>query len=399
MATSQNNTLVTNEDILKTALMEFNNNLVLAKTARRDYEKNFNNTTGNTIKIRKPTRYVARVGRNASIQAIQQRYTEMTVGEMIGVDMSVTSEQLALDLDDLNREVINPAMVTLANKIDSELYALSTQFYLNAGTAGTAPSTFAVANQAKAVLTAQGIPMENRFMLLETFNASALQTALYNSFNEKFNTDIIMQGSMGNLAGFDCYDVQNVIRPSAGTDTASLGSPLIAGAGQSGATLTLDGFTASVVLKAGRLFTIVGVNSTNPTSRNDTGQLAQFVVTADTTVAVDGTVTLPISPSIQLTGPYQNVTALPADNAVLTFESTHTKNLIYHREAFAFVSVNLPTFNDAGVWQKTQVDTKSKVAIRMTRQYQVIPDELVYRFDILPAFKLFPEYGGVLMGS
>lgn len=393
------NTLVTNQMILRTALMEFKNNLVLAKTVRRDYEKDFSNTTGSTIKIRKPTRYVKRTGSTMSIQPIQERYTEMTVGDMLGVDMAITSTQLALQLDDMNREVINPAMVTLANAVDSELYGLADQFYNYVGTAGTAPSTFAVADQANATLNMFGIPMENRFMLLKSFDASAMRTSLYNSFNEKFNTDIIMNGSMGNLASFDFYDVQNVTRPSRGS--ASLGTPAINNSGQSGTSLILDGFTASVQLKKGALFTIAGVNSVNPTSREDTGQLAQFAVYADTAADGSGNMTITLSPDnpITLTGPYQTVTALPVDGALLSFQATHNKNIFYHREAFAFVSVNLPATKNEGAWQETVVDPLSKIAIRMTRQYQIVNDETAIRFDLLPAFKIFPEYGGVMMGA
>ena len=389
------NVLLTNDIILKTALMEYDNNLVLAKTARRDYEDKFSPTTGESIRIRKPTRYVARVGRVAQPQAISERYTNITVGDMVGVDMEVTSQQFALQLDDFNREVIQPAMVTLANKIDQLLYNTTTDFYYFAGTAGTAPNSFAVANQCGSVLNSIGVPESDRFMLLKSFDAGTLQSALYNTFNENFNKDIIMRGSMGNLAGFDVYAVQNAIRPSRGS--ASLGTTLVKGAGQSGATLIVDGFSASTSLKAGALFTIAGVNSVNPTSREDTGQLAQFTVAADADVDT-GQMTLTISPPIVLTGPYQNVTALPADNAAVTFQATHTKNIFYHREAFAFCSIKLPE-SPGAVFQKNMVNKKSKAMLRMTRSYQVIEDVEIIRFDVLPAVKCFAEYGGVLMGS
>lgn len=392
----QPNVLLTNDIILKTALMEYENNLVLAKTARRDYEDKFSPTTGQSIRIRKPTRYIPRVGRIAQPQPISERYTDITVGEMIGVDMEVTSEQFALQLDDFNREVVQPAMVTLANKCDQLLYDTTTEFYYAAGTAGTSPNSFASANDCNSLLNSIGIPEPDRFMLLKSFDAGTLQSALYNTFNENFNKEIIMRGSMGNLASFDVYSVQNAIRPTRGSD--SLGSPAIAGVGQSGSTLTLDGFTASVTVKKGALFTIAGVNGVNPTSREDLGRLAQFVVAADAQADGSGNMTLTISPAIQLTGPYQNVTALPADNALLTFQVTHTKNIFYHREAFAFCSIKLPE-SPGAVFQKNAVNKLAKSSLRMTRSYQVIEDVEIIRFDILPAVKCFAEYGGVFMGS
>lgn len=396
------NNLLTNDIILKTALMEFENNLVLAKTARRDYQDKFDNTTGTSIRIRKPTRYEARIGRNASIQAIDEQYTSITVGDMIGVDVEVTSEQFALQLDDFNREVIRPAMVTLANKVDSLLYDTTTEISNFVGVAGTAPNAFSIVSDAESRLDSFGVPQgKDRFLLLKSFDAGSLRSALYNTFNENFNKDIIMNGSMGNLSGFDCYSVQNVIRPSRGSDT--LGTPAIAGANQDGTSLDLDGLAANAQIKKGALFTIAGVNSLNPTSRTDTGQLAQFVVMENAQADGAGAVTLTISineQGITSTGPYRNVSVLPPDNALVTFQATHNKNIFYHREAFALVTVKLPELaNNESAYQKNMVDPKSKTNIRMTRQYGIMNDQYIVRFDILPAVKCFPQYAGILMGS
>lgn len=396
------NTLLTNDIILRTALMEFQNNLVFAKTARRDYQDKFNPTTGNTIRIRKPTRYESRTGETISVQPINEQYTSITVGDMVGVDVEVTSRELALQLDDFNREILNPAMVTLANKIDSLLYGTTIDISSFVGTAGTAPSTFAVANNANALLNSFGVPQgKDRFMLLKSFDAAALQNALYNTFNENFNKEIILDGSMGNLASFDCYSVQNVIRPDVGTVVASIGTPAINGANQSGSSLILDGFTAGAVVKAGRTFTIAGVNSLNPTSRTDTGQLAQFVATADATADGSGNMTLSVSMNgypLTLTGPYRNISAAPADNALLTFNNVANLNIAYHKEAFALVTIKLPEGAD-GAYQRNMMDPKAKINIRMTRQYQISNDKNVIRFDVLPAVKCFPEYATRILGS
>lgn len=396
------NNLLTNDIILKTALMEFSNNLVFAKTARRDYQDKFNNTTGSSIRIRKPTRYESRTGQNIAVQDINEQYTNITVGDMIGVDVEITSTELALQLDDFNREIIQPAMVTLANKVDSLLYDTSVEISNFVGVAGTAPNSFSIASDAEARLDSFGVPQgKDRFMMLKSFDAAAMRTALYNTFNENFNKDIILNGSMGNLSGFDCYSTQNIIRPSRGSD--SLGTPAIDGANQSGSTLTLDGFAANAQIKKGALFTIAGVNSLNPTSRTDTGQLAQFVVTANAQASAGGAVTLSVSVNDQdltLTGPYRNISNAPADNALLTFQATHTKNIAYHREAFALVTIKLPELaNGESAYQKNMMDPKAKVNIRMTRQYQIANDQYVLRFDVLPAVKCFPQYAAIVMGS
>lgn len=405
------NTLLTNDIILKEALMEFENNLVLTKLARRDYQDKFDATTGQNIRIRKPTRYKGRTGRNAQIEAIQSRYVDLTIGEQIGVDIEVTSRELALELDDFSREILNPAMVTLANLVDGLLYDQAINIYNFVGTAGTAPNTFAVIDQAGALLDSLGIPRgKDRFLLEKSFDASATRSALYNTFNEMFNKDIIMNGGMGNLAGFDCYSVQNLKRPVFATDangnplasaaTGVIGTPLVNGASQTGATLITDGWTAGIILKAGMTFSVAGINQVNPASREDTGQLAKFVLTADVTVDGSGNATLPISPAIALTGPYQNVTGSPANNAALTVNATHTKNLAFHREAFALVTLPMPVSTQNGVYQKNIRDPKgTNINIRMSRQYQIGPDTDVIRFDILPAAKCFEDYAAIVLGS
>lgn len=396
------NNLLTNDIILKTALMEFTNNLVLAKTVRRDYQDKFDNTTGSNIRIRKPTRYESRTGQNISVQAINEQYTNITVGDMVGVDVEVTSTELALQLDDFNREILNPAMVTLANKIDSLLYDTTVEISNFVGVAGTAPNSFGIASDAESRLDSFGVPQgKDRFMMLKSFDAGSMRSALYNTFNENFNKDIILNGSMGNLSGFDCYSVQNIIRPSRGSDT--LGTPAVNSANQSGSTLIVDGLAANAQIKKGALFTIAGVNSLNPTSRTDTGQLAQFVVTANVQADGSGNATLSISVNdqgITVTGPYRNVSILPPDNALLTFQATHTKNIAYHREAFALVTVKLPELaNGESAYQKNMMDPKAKINIRMTRQYQIANDQYVIRFDVLPAVKCFPQYAAIVMGS
>ena len=396
------NNLLTNDIILKTALMEFTNNLVLAKTVRRDYQDKFDNTTGSNIRIRKPTRYESRTGQNISVQAINEQYTNITVGDMVGVDVEVTSTELALQLDDFNREILNPAMVTLANKIDSLLYDTTVEISNFVGVAGTAPNSFGIASDAESRLDSFGVPQgKDRFMMLKSFDAGSMRSALYNTFNENFNKDIILNGSMGNLSGFDCYSVQNIIRPSRGSDT--LGTPAVNSANQSGSTLIVDGLAANAQIKKGALFTIAGVNSLNPTSRTDTGQLAQFVVTANVQADGSGNATLSISVNdqgITVTGPYRNVGILPPDNALLTFQATHTKNIAYHREAFALVTVKLPELaNGESAYQKNMMDPKAKINIRMTRQYQIANDQYVIRFDVLPAVKCFPQYAAIVMGS
>lgn len=395
------NTLLTNSIIAKLALKEFKNNLVLAKTANRQYQNIYNNTTGDTISIRKPVRYTVRSGQQINIQDIQQRTVPLQIAFQDGVDIALTSKELTLQLDDFNETVMRPAMRILANKVDTRLFnAATANIYNFVGTAGTSPASFDAINQASAKLDSFGIDMDERFVALKVKDAVNVKSALYNTFNTGFNSEIILKGTMGNLAGFDFYSAQNVQRPAAASST-TFGSPILNGVPANGATsIVISGITSNITINPGALFTIAGVDSTNPLSQNDTQYLASFVVTTAATADGAGNITLSISPGLQLTGPYQNITALPANGAVVTFQATHTKNIAYQREAFTLACINLwsPPSNE-GAFFMNMIDQNANVAIRMARQYDITNDRSICRFDILYGVQCFGEYGAIIMGS
>lgn len=399
----QNETL-----IAKTVLSEFENNLVMARTVNRQFEDTFNSNTGVTIEIRKPTRYIVteNVDITSDVQAIQQRIVNLTINFRDIVAMSVTSQQLALNLDDFNRECIRPAMLQLANKVDQRLYQSSLGIYNYTGVAGTAPNSFAVVNSARTKLTALGVDTDPRYLMFSVNDGGAVSDGLSSQFNyQRFNQDILDKGVIGNMAGFDMFEVQNNITSirSSIADGTTIGTPVVATTSVSGATtIAMSGLTVSTlgILQIGAVFSIAGVGSVNPVTRQATGLPMNFTVTAVADSSSGGTATVSIAPAIIFDGgPYVNVTALPASGAPITVQNSHTLNVAYHPEAFTMAMIKLPEFNEAGVYMKTMVDPKSKVSIRMSKQYNILSDLLVVRFEILYGIQCFPEYATRLMGS
>jgi len=202
------------------------------------------------------------------------------------------------------------------------------------------------------------------------------------------------KGMMGTAAGFDWYMDQNVgvatIGPQGGT-------PLVNGASQSGSSLIVDGFTAAAAsrLVKGDVFTIAGVFGVNPQNRQSTGALQQFVVTAAVSSDAAGNATIPIFPAITLTGAFQTVTALPADNAALTVvgaaNTVSPQGMAFHKDAFTFVSADLQL--PRGVDMAARVsDPETGLSVRMVRQYVIATDQFPCRLDILYGWKeLYPE--------
>jgi hypothetical protein len=225
-----------------------------------------------------------------------------------------------------------------------------------------------------------------------------------------FNADIVhgmvRRGMLGQIANFDIYGDQNVYRLQTGVRG---GTPLTNGVPANNAsTLVIDGATASVTnwARAGDVFTIAGVNAVNPISKQDTGVLQQFVVLAAANSDGTGNVTLSIAPNLinasgtNIGAAYQTVSALPADNAALTFigtaNTTYPQNLAFHENALALVTVPLELPDSAAF--KARADWRG-YSIRVVKDYDIDADEEIIRLDIMYGWKaIYPDLGHRIWG-
>jgi hypothetical protein len=225
-----------------------------------------------------------------------------------------------------------------------------------------------------------------------------------------FNADIVhgmvRRGMLGQIANFDIYGDQNVYRFTAGTRG---GAPLVNGVPANNASsMAIDGMTASVATwgKTGDVFTIAGVNAVNPISKQDSGVLQQFVVTADFATNGSGQATVSFYPPLinnsgtNIGAAYQTVSALPADNAALTFvgsaATAYPQNLAFHENALALVTVPLELPDSVGF--KARADWRG-YSIRVVKDYDIDADEEVIRLDILFGWKaIYPELGHRIWG-
>jgi hypothetical protein len=139
---------------------------------------------------------------------------------------------------------------------------------------------------------------------------------------------------------------------------------------------------------AGEVFTIAGVNAVNPETGADTGSLQQFVVTAAATASGSAVAALAISPAIISSGATKTVTAVPADNAAVTFvggaSTTFPVNMAFHRDAFTLATADLilPTGVDFAARE-----TYDGVSMRVVRQYDINTDKFPCRIDLLFGWK------------
>lgn len=394
------NTNLTSSIITNESLAVLENNLTFAKGVNREYDDKFGVAgakIGTTLNIRKPARYVGRTGAAIGVEDHTETQVALALDTQFGVDVSFTSQELTLSIDEFSDRIIKPAMAAIANKIDRDGLTMAYQSTYNAvGTPGTTPATAAVILAAGAKMDFEAAPRDGqRSLVIDPLANASMVDVLKGLFqsSEKI-ADQYEQGNMGLAFGYKWSMDQNVVNHTVGPLG---GTPLVNGASQTGASLITDGWTAAAAsrLKKGDVFTIANVYAVNPQNRQSTGQLRQFVVTADVSSDGSGNATIGISPSIVTSGAFQNVNAGPADNAAITVlgaASTITpQNIAFHKDAFVLGSADLLLPKGVDMASRS-ASKKVGLSVRMVRQYAISTDAFPCRFDVLYGYKaLYPE--------
>ena len=385
------NTLLTISMITREALMVLENNLTFTKGVNRQYDSKFGvegAKIGTVLNVRKPPRYVGRTGTAIGIEDATETQVAVTLDTQFGVDIQFTSEDLALKIDDFSKRFITPAVATIANKIDNDGMGLYTSIYNEVGTPGTTPAALLIYLTAGVKLDDEAAPMDGgRTLCITPLMQATIVDALKGLFQQSAAiASQYRRGQMGTAIGLDWFMDQNCNTHTVGPLG---GTPLVNGSTSSGATsLITDGWTASAAarLKEGDVFTIADVNSVNPQSRQSTGSLQQFVVTADVSSDGSGNLTAAISPAITSSGAFQTVDALPADNAALTIVGTSAQQspqgLLHHKDAFTLAMADLPLPQGTDMAARVS-DPQLGMSIRMIRDYDITTDKFPCRLDVL----------------
>ena len=184
------------------------------------------------------------------------------------------------------------------------------------------------------------------------------------------------------------------------------GTPLVDGIPTEAASSFLSkGWTAAAAsrLKRGDIFTIANVYAVNPQTRTSTGQLRQFVVTADFSSGAGGGGTISISPSLTSTGAQQTISTLPADSAAITVlgaaATNSPQNLLLHEDAITLCCVDLENPSGYGAWGGRVSSKKLGISMTMARQYDIDTTNFKTRIDVLFGVKTVrPEMGCRVVG-
>jgi hypothetical protein len=152
--------------------------------------------------------------------------------------------------------------------------------------------------------------------------------------------------------------------------------------GQSGSSITVTAVAGGTLAK-GTVISFPGVFAVNPQSRQSTGVLMQFVVTADVAAAATS---IPISPAMVVTGAFQNCTASTTTGAYTIYGAASTayqQSFAFHKDAFTLATVPLWTPPSG----KGVIDASSSsyngMNMRVIQFYDGTNDNSIFRFDVL----------------
>ena len=388
------NSILTIDMITRKALEILENNLVITRNVNRQYDDSFavsGAKIGSTLRIRLPDRALVTDGAALQVQDDAEQSTTLTVASQKHIGVNFTTAELTLQLDDFAERVLKPRISQLASSIDADVANAYKTIFNTVGTPGTSPATALVLLQAQQKLNESAAGMAPRYATVNPAANAGLVNGLSGFFNP--TTTISQQfknGMMGTgVLGFDEINMSQSIKVH--TTGSRAGTILVNGAvstqGQS--TISIDGLTgATDTVTAGDVFTIAGVFAVNPQTRESTGSLQQFVVTAAQTGVSNALANMAISPPIYTSASaLATVDSFPADNAAVTFVGTastaYPQNLIYHKDAITFATADLvlPT----GVDMAARA-VHNGISLRIIRDYDINNDRMPCRIDVLYGF-------------
>jgi hypothetical protein len=406
------NNLLTNLIITREAARVLHQEGTFLTSVNREYRDEFAKSgmkAGDTINMRLPSKYKVRTNATFAGQDHFERSTPLAVLSQYGVDVSFTTKDRTMSLDDYSRRVIRPAMKQLAAKIEYDALAAAYKVVNNGVNATTNQvMTYRFFQKLGQRLTDELAPVSDRTAILtpastvEFLDATKGLFAAQSNLNEQFR-----EGMMGRTGGLDVGENTLLAPHTTGTMAgspltfgAALGLSTTANSWTSSTALSFTGATAAGTVKAGDIVTLSGVYAVHPESKANTGRLQQFVIQADVTMTTaTSTYTVTVKPALIYGSgnAFQNCALSGvADTSGLTIvrlgasATPFAQDLAFHKDAFAFASVDLEDVSPYGASCTRAVS--DQISMRFIQQYNSTDDVVIGRFDVLWGFApLLPE--------
>jgi hypothetical protein len=307
--------------------------------------------------------------------------------------------------------MLNPRAKTLANLVEKFIGSTNfqKQVYQAYGTPGVAIDQNTVF-QTDAYMTELAIPEDgNRYWANSPSVSATLTNSLYNVFNMTVNRGALLDGFIGHLSGFDFFKSNFVQRQISGVGEAGgspptgykLGGVVTNGPITGGSTIEVSGLVASQAdaFNEGDIITVAPaaeVFMVNPLTYEPLAQTAQFVVTAQVASDGGGLASIPVSPTIVVSGARQNISAAIPDGAQLYLADDHNVSLAFHNQAIVFAAPPIKELK-GGVEAITSYSDLYKMAMTYSLGADIRNYIQLDRIDVICGVAINPEFAVTVM--
>lgn len=372
----------------------------------------------------RPQPYVAQSFSGTDMTSNFKDYMQLSVPASLGYSKSVPWTLTAKELRDALQEqrLGDAAKQKLASDINVAINTVASMQGTLVVKRTAAATGFDDVALAEAIMNEQGVQAFDRYMALSTrdYNGMASNLAGRGTMQGKPVT-AYEKAFVGTVASFDTFKMDYCPRLAAAAGvtvtvnganqyytpkaTSTAGTGEVSNVDNRYQNLTIA--VTSGTVKVGDCFALAGVNAVHHITKQDTGQLKTFRITAIVSGA-GGSGVVQISPPIISAGgatdaelEYQNVTATPANGAAITWLNTAAAyfNPFWQKDALEILPGRYAVPTDAGT-AVMRASTDQGIELVMQKFYDINTMKTKYRLDTLfGVVNKQPEMSGVILFS
>jgi hypothetical protein len=378
------NTILTIDTITKEALKILHEQLVFTNKIDKQYDGSFAKSgakIGSQLRIRKPAQFTTRSGKTYAGQDFEETQITLSVDKQLGIDVTFSDLDLALDLNSFSDQFIRPAMSQLATSIEAE----TLNMILQSGNSvyNATGLVYKDTLKARKKVFQSLAPAGKWCCILDPNTGVELIDELKGLFQD--STQISKQyreGLMGRTSGFDFYEsniMPTITNPSDVTATMTV----VDGA----STVALVGMGLTEVIPAGFRFSVAGAKKVHPETKKAYADLYEFVTTADATTDGAGAVTVSVPPVYGTTAK-QNISAIPSGGSAIVVngavDEVIRNSVAFEKTAFTMASADLAVPKGTDMASRQVMDGMS---LRFIRDFDIADGDWKNRFDFLFGYR------------
>lgn len=382
----------------------------------------FASDTGDTVDFKRPTDY--KTVRTASGDVSGETKSDIITGKASGVVQDYFTAFVDYDEADeaIKMDALDELLAPMATRIVTDLELDFASFMmknaaLQAGTVGTAATTWEHVAEAGSIMHATGVPTDGQWCYaVNPFTQRKLSGEVRGLGGETGSMTANQKATITeNFGGLKVKTSTALASFTTGTGADRAGTlsanPLVtytAAKDTMTQQIAVTGFQANLVVAAGERITIAGRNRLNLSTRqpilDENGNTILFsgTVTESVTLGASGEGTLVITgPAIyEANGAYNTVASAPISGDVVTLggaaDTLIQPNMFFHKQAFAIGSVPIKKLHSTD----TVATTADGLQIRVSKGVGFLENNQKVRFDFRPAYAVLnPFFAGHGYGS